>query len=230
MADAVVVLENVSLRYGNLLAVEQLSLTVHSREMFGLLGPNGSGKSSTLAAVAGILEPAEGSVRVNDIDKRGHAAEFARCIGFVPQEPALYEELSAFDNLDFFASLYDLTRIERRRRIADILERVGLAHRADDRVASYSGGMLRRLNLAVALVHNPSVLLLDEPSAALDSDSRNVLFDLLDELRGEGKAILFATHNLDEAERWCDRVAVLHNGTLTACGEPALARAGEQCV
>ena len=221
MADAAVVLKNVSLRYGSLEAVEQLSLTIHHGEMVGLLGPNGSGKSSTLAMVAGVLEPAAGSVRVNGIARRERPADYARCIGFVPQEPALYDELTAFDNLDFFASLYDLNRRERRRRVAAVLDRVGLTERAADRVATYSGGMLRRLNLAASLLHDPMVLLLDEPSAALDSASRDVLFELLDELRGEGKAILFATHHLDEAERWCDRVAVLRQGRLTAMGRPA---------
>jgi ABC-2 type transport system ATP-binding protein len=220
MGEAIVVLENVSLRYGNLAAVERLSFTVRSGEILGLLGPNGSGKSSTLAVIAGILEPATGSVRVNGITKRERSAEYARCIGFVPQEPALYEELSGRTNLDFFASLYDISRRARGRNIERVLHRVGLAERAFDRVGTYSGGMLRRLNLAAALIHDPRVLLLDEPTAALDPASRDGFFQLLDELRTEGKAILFATHHLDEAERWCDRVAVLRQGHLVASGPP----------
>jgi ABC-2 type transport system ATP-binding protein len=221
MGDAIVVVENVSLRYGAVAAVDRLSLAISPGEIFGLLGPNGSGKSSSLAVIAGILEPATGSVRMNGITSRERPAEYARCIGFVPQEPALYEELSGRSNLDFFASLYDLSRRERSRRIDRVLHRVGLADRAFDRVSTYSGGMLRRLNLAAALVHDPLVLLLDEPTAAFDAASRDGFFELLDDLRNEGKAILFATHHLDEAERWCDRVAVLRQGRLAACGPPA---------
>lgn len=221
MLDAVVALENVSLLYGKRTAVDRLSLTVQAGEIVGLLGPNGSGKSSTLTAIAGILHPVSGAIRVNGITKSDQPAEYARQIGFVPQEPALYEELSAFANLDFFASLFDLSRTERRRRIVRVLDRVGLTERAGDRVSTFSGGMIRRLNLAAAILHDPSVLLLDESSAALDPDSRDRLFDLLDELRCDGKAILFATHHLDEAERWCDRVAVLRQGRLVAYGRPS---------
>jgi linearmycin/streptolysin S transport system ATP-binding protein len=220
MGDAIVALDNVTLRYGQRTAVEQLSLTVRAGEIVGLLGPNGSGKSSTLAAVAGLLEPAAGSVRIDGIVRRECPTDYARRVGFVPQEPALYEELSGRANLDFVASLYNLARRARRQRVDHLLHRVGLADRAFDRVATYSGGMVRRLNLAAALVHNPQVLLLDEPTAALDAAARDGFFELLDELRGEGKAILFATHHLEEAERWCDRVAVLRHGRLIASGAP----------
>jgi ABC-2 type transport system ATP-binding protein len=214
-------LNHVSIRYGKLAAVDRLSLTIAPGEIFGLLGPNGSGKSSTLAAVAGLLEPAEGVIRVAGCCRRDFPLLYARRIGYVAQEPALYDELSAVDNLDYFASLYDLGRRERRRRIGLVLEQVGLSARAHDRVGALSGGLRRRLHVAAALIHGPAVLLLDEPSVALDPASRELLFRLLADLREGGLAIVVTTHQVDEAEQWCDRVGILRQGRLIAVGRPA---------
>jgi ABC-2 type transport system ATP-binding protein len=214
-------LEDVSIRYGPLVAVERMTLDIKRGEIFGLLGPNGSGKSTTLTAVAGLLEPAAGSIRVLGLERRERPAEYAGQIGFVPQAPALYDELSAFDNLDFFATLYDLKRQDRRRRIGRVLEQVGLSDRGRDRVGTLSGGMQRRLNIAVALIHDPAVLLLDEPSVALDPASRAVLFQLLNDLREQGRTVVLSTHQLEEAEQWCDRVGILRKGRLTTIGRPA---------
>lgn len=218
---AAIDLDDVSIRYGKVLAVDRLTLEIPAGEIFGLLGPNGSGKSTTLAGIAGSLEPCSGTIRVRGITRHEQASAYASLIGHVPQEPALYEELSAAANLDFFASLHGVGRRERRRRIARILEMVELAERADDRVESYSGGMKRRLNLAAALLHDPAVLLLDEPTIALDPHSREVLYRVLHEGRERGKAIVLTTHLLDEAEQWCDRVGILKKGRLIACGRPA---------
>jgi ABC-2 type transport system ATP-binding protein len=222
MADnAAIALDDVTIRYGALIAVERLTLHVQHGEMFGLLGPNGSGKSSTLWAVAGLLQPCGGSIQIEGVCCREQPADYACRVGFVPQEIALYEELSAFDNLVFFASLYDIRGVERKRRVDRVLEQVGLSGRARQRVAEFSGGMKRRLNLAAGLLHEPSVLLLDEPSVALDPASRDALFQILNDLCKQGRAILLTTHQLDEAEQWCDRVGILRQGRLVAVGRPA---------
>jgi ABC-2 type transport system ATP-binding protein len=211
---------DVRVRYGPRVAVDGVSLDVRRGEIVGLLGPNGSGKSSTLAAAAGVLDPAEGTVAVEGLIRAADPAGFARRIGFVPQECGLYEELTAADNLSFFGQLYGLAGHDLRRRVARVLSRVGLADRAAHRVGTLSGGMRQRLNLAAALIHDPPVLLLDEPTAALDPASRDVLFADLARLRDDGHAVLLSTHHLDEAELGCDRAAVLDAGRLVACGKP----------
>ena len=213
-------LDAVSVRYGRRAAVDQLSLRVFGGEIVGLLGPNGSGKSSTLAVCAGVLDPAAGTVLVNDVSPRRRPAAYARLVGFVPQEIALYEELTAADNLAFFGNLYGLHGRLLQNRVSACLDLVGLSDRARQRVDTLSGGMQRRVNLACALIHEPRVLLLDEPTAALDPASRDSLFETLGRLRAAGRAVLLTTHHLEEAEQWCDRVGVLANGKLVAAGRP----------
>src|SRR5262245_23602743 len=213
-------LVDVRVRYGARLAIDAVSLEVRRGEIVGLIGPNGSGKSTTLAVAAGVLDPAEGSVAVAGIPRSANPVAFATRIGFVPQQCGLYDELTTFDNLAFFGRLYGLEGHDLRRRVARVLSRVGLTGRAGHRVATFSGGMKQRLNLAVALIHDPPVLLLDEPTAALDPASRDALFADLSRLRDDGHAVLLSTHHLDEAEIGCDRVAVLDGGRLVATGPP----------
>jgi len=214
-------LNEITIRYGEVIAVDHLSLNVERGEIFGLLGPNGSGKSSMLAAAAGVLTPIEGTVSVDGICRRQKPAEFASRIGLVPQELALYEELSAIENLRFFGRLYGMGRRELRSRVQFVLEHVGLLERANDLVGKLSGGMKQRINLAVALLHGPSVLLLDEPTVALDTVSRDTFFATLYRLRDEGHSIILTTHLLDEAEQWCDRIGILQRGSLVAVGKPS---------
>jgi ABC-2 type transport system ATP-binding protein len=211
---------NVRARYGPRFAVDGVSLDVNRGEIVGLLGPNGSGKSTLLALAAGILEPAEGLVTVSGRSRMSNPVAFAASVGFVPQECGLYEELTAADNLLFFGRLYGLAGHDLNRRVIRVLSRVGLSGQAGLRVATFSGGMRQRLNLAVALIHDPILLLLDEPTAALDPAARDALFADLTRLRDNGHAILLSTHHLDEAESGCDRVAVLDRGRLVACGTP----------
>jgi ABC-2 type transport system ATP-binding protein len=213
-------LVNVRVRYGQRLAVDGVSLDVRRGEIVGLLGPNGSGKSTVLAVAAGILDPAEGSVAIGGTSRADDPLKFATQVGLVPQECGLYDELSAADNLSFFGKLHGLAGHELRRRVIRVLARVGLTDRAAHRVETFSGGMKQRLNLAVALIHDPPVLLLDEPTASLDPASRDALFADLTRLRDDGHAVLLSTHHLDEAELGCDRVAVLDRGRLVACGKP----------
>lgn len=214
-------LSEVRARYGPRVVLDGVSLTVRRGEIVGLLGPNGSGKSTTLAIAAGIREPASGWVAVEGVRRDADPAGYARRIGFVPQECALYEELTAADNLSFFGRLYGLSGSDLRRRVARCLARVRLSDRAGHRVASLSGGMKQRLNLAAALLHDPPVLLLDEPTAALDPAGRDALYADLARLRDDGHAILLSTHHLDEAELSCDRVAILAGGRVVADGPPA---------
>jgi ABC-2 type transport system ATP-binding protein len=213
-------LVEVTVRYGARVAVDRVSLTVCRGEIVGLLGPNGSGKSSTLAVAAGVLDPCSGSVAVEGRSRTADPVAFAVRVGLVPQEPAVYDELTAFDNLVFFGELYGLTGSDLRRRAVRALSRMKLTDRAHHRVSTFSGGLKQRLNLAAALLHDPPVLLLDEPTAALDPAGRDALFADLVRFRDDGHAVLLTTHHIDEAESGCDRVGVLENGKLVACGAP----------
>lgn len=220
-------LRAVRVRYGDTTALDGVSLDVARGEVVGLLGPNGSGKSTTLLAAAGVLDPAEGTVTVNGIARAAEPAGYAAKVGLVPQDCALYDELTAADNLLFFGRLYGLGGRELRRRVARSLSRVRMSDRAGHRVGTLSGGMKQRVNLAAALLHDPPVLLLDEPTAGLDPASRDALLADLARLRDDGHAVLFSTHQLDETETVCDRVAVLDHGRLVACGRPCeLLRSG----
>lgn len=213
-------LADVRVRYGKTLALDGVSFAVNRGEIAALLGPNGSGKSTTLAVAAGILDPEAGTVEACGIDRRTDPAAYAHSIGLVPQEPGLYEELSAEANLTFFGRLYGLSGYDLRCRVAVALDRVRLTDRAKDRVSTYSGGMKQRVNLAIALLHDPPLLLLDEPTASLDPKSRENLFADLHRLKDAGHAILLTTHHLDEAETGCDRIVVLNRGTVAAQGTP----------
>lgn len=201
--------------FGTVRAVDGLSLEVRSGEVFGLLGPNGAGKSTTIGMAIGLLRPDEGSVELVGVGSP-HDPEVRRKIGLAPQAIALYEDMSGLENLEFFARLYELP--DAKRRANDVLELVGLSQRARDHVAGYSGGMQRRLNLAVALLHDPPLLMLDEPTAGVDPQSRNSILELVRNLAKEGRTVLYTTHYMEEAQRLCDRVGVLDNGKLLDVG------------
>lgn len=207
-------LDNVSKAYGDQLAVDGLSLQTKAGEIFGLLGPNGAGKSTSCALITGLLAPDRGQVRIDGVDPR--TPRIRQRIGLAPQKLALYDRLSARSNLQFFASLYGLSGQRARDAIGTALAQVGLADRADDTVATFSGGMLRRLNLACALVHDPDLILLDEPTAGVDPQSRNRLFESVLALKAAGKTVIYTTHYMEEAERLCDRVAIIDHGRLLA--------------
>ncbi|MBX9625007.1 MAG: ABC transporter ATP-binding protein [Gemmataceae bacterium] len=213
-------LQAVRVRYGDRVAVDGVTLAAHRGEVVGLLGPNGSGKSTTLAAAAGVIDPVEGTVAVEGVERAADPAGYARRFGLVPQRPALYDELTAADNLRFFGRLYGFGGRELARRVARGLARVGLTDRAAHRVGTFSGGMRQRVNLAAALLHDPPVVLLDEPAAALDPECRDALLADLARLRDDGHAVLLSTHHPDEAGHACDRVVVLDRGRVAATGRP----------
>jgi ABC-2 type transport system ATP-binding protein len=201
--------------YGATVALDSMSLEVRPGEVFGLLGPNGAGKSTTVSLAVGLLEPDRGSVAIAGLGAPTDPRVRAK-IGVAPQSLAIYEELSAEENLRFFAAIQGLdgAAVEERTRWA--LEFVGLTGRARDRVATYSGGMKRRLNLAVGVVHDPPLLLLDEPTVGVDPQSRNAIFENILALKRQGRTILYTTHYMEEAQRLCDRVAIIDQGRLHA--------------
>lgn len=207
-------LNGVSRSFGDLLAVDQFSIEIPRGEIFGLLGPNGAGKSTLVSMISGQLRPTSGSVLVNGLPPVSIAAK--RQMGIAPQSLAVYEELSARDNLEFFGRLYGLNGAGLKSSCEKVLEFVGLSDRAADRVEHYSGGMKRRLNLAIALLHEPQVLLLDEPTVGVDPQSRNRLFESILALKEQGKTIVYTTHYMEEAEKLCDRVAIVEQGKLLA--------------
>jgi ABC-2 type transport system ATP-binding protein len=213
--------QDISKSYAGRLAVEALSFTLKPGEILGLLGPNGAGKTTAISMVSGIATPDRGHVTWSGHPMHGANAEAKRHIGVVPQELALYDRLTAFDNAMTFGALYGLPRETLKPRVQEALRLVGLDDRAQDKPATFSGGMKRRLNLACALVHDPDVLLLDEPTVGVDPQSRNAIFENLETLKSRGKAIVYTTHYMEEAERLCDRVMIVDAGKVIA--EDALA-------
>jgi ABC-2 type transport system ATP-binding protein len=194
-----------------------LSLDVRRGEIFGLLGPNGAGKSTTIHCIIGLLEPDEGEIRINGTGKPSQPAVRAR-MGIAPQALSIYEVLTAEENLAFFGQLYGLTGHQLKQRVDWTLDFVGLTNRRSDAVKTYSGGMKRRINLAVALLHDPDIILLDEPTVGVDPQSRNSIFDNILALKAEGRTIIYTTHYMEEAERLCDRVGIMDQGKLLALG------------
>ena len=204
--------------YGRVVAVDGASLSVEPGQLVGLLGPNGAGKSTTVAMIAGLVTPDGGAVTIGGKPLGGDTDPQKRLIGLVPQDLALYEELSAAANLRLFGALYGLTGRPLEDAIGSALLLVGLAERAGDRVKTFSGGMKRRLNLAASLLHDPDILLLDEPTVGVDPQSRNAIFDNLEWLKRRGKALLYTTHYMEEAERLADRIVVIDDGTVVGDG------------
>jgi ABC-2 type transport system ATP-binding protein len=202
--------------FGPLVALDDVSFSVARGQLVGLLGPNGAGKTTTVSMIAGLVTPDNGEVLIGGARLGGDTDPKKRQIGLVPQDLALYDELSAGANLRFFGALYGLSGAALDKAIAATLELVGLADRVNDRVATYSGGMKRRLNLAAGLLHDPDILLLDEPTVGVDPQSRNAIFDNLELLKSRGKALLYTTHYMEEVERLADRIVVMDHGKVIA--------------
>ena len=207
-------------RYGDVEAVKGLDLYVDN-EIYALLGPNGSGKTTTVNMLTSMLKITEGTASVCGYDVQQESAKVRECISYVPQDMAVDIRLTGRENVELFAKLYGIRdRAERKRRVNEVLEIMNLSDRADERTKKYSGGMRRRLELAQALVHNPKVLFLDEPTVGLDVSSRRLIWEYIVKLRNSGVTIFVTTHQMDEAERYCDRVGILKKGVLTAEGRP----------
>ncbi len=207
--------QNLRKSYGALVAVDGISFRVERGECFGLLGPNGAGKSTTIHCVVGALRPDSGEIHVDgDADPTRPAVRLK--IGVAPQAIALYDDLSAQENLEFFGKLYGLGGDVLKERVEMALEFSGLTSRRKDRVSAYSGGMQRRLNLVCGILHDPPVIFLDEPTAGVDPQSRNHLFENIEALKRLGRTIVYTTHYMEEAQRLCDRVAIVDQGKILA--------------
>ena len=216
---ALLEVKDLQLSYGERCAVEKLSFEVKRGECFGLLGPNGAGKSSTLACLAGLLDTWQGELVMDNQSLRpARAVEMRSHIGLVPQDLAVYDELSARENLEFFASLAGVDRAGCKKAAERGLELAGLTDRADERVDCFSGGMKRRLNLAIGDVHQPPILMLDEPTVGVDPQSRNHIFDTLETLVADGRTLIYTTHYMEEAQRLCDRILIMNEGRSLGCG------------
>jgi ABC-2 type transport system ATP-binding protein len=209
-------IRNLRKSFGSLVAVDNVSFSLDRGKLVGLLGPNGAGKTTTVSLIAGLLTPDRGEVLVGGQRLSGDTDPAKRRIGLVPQDLALYDELTARDNLRFFGALYDLAGRALHDAMDGALELVELADRAGDRVKTFSGGMKRRLNLAAGLLHDPEILLLDEPTVGVDPQSRNAIFEKLEVLKGRGKTLLYTTHYMEEAERLADRIVVMDHGKVIA--------------
>lgn len=215
--DALVTVRRLTKRFGDRTAVDNISFEIRSGEIFGLLGPNGAGKSTTVNILSTYLPPDSGDVMIAGLSVRD-GMDVKRRVGVAPQEIALYDDLTALENLNFFARLYDLPRAERKARAQEVLVQVGLTDRAREPVKGFSGGMKRRLNLALGILHRPAFLMLDEPTVGVDPQSREKIFEIIRELRDAGATLLYTTHYMEEAEQLCDRIAIIDDGRIIAMG------------
>jgi ABC-2 type transport system ATP-binding protein len=214
-------------RFGPHTAVDHVNLTIEPGEMFGLLGPNGAGKTTTIRMLTTLLKPATGTVTVLGVDAVARPMLVRRMIGYVPQMLSADANLTGVENVELFARLFDVPRKERTQKVADALDAMGLTEAATRLAGTYSGGMIRRLELAQALINAPRLLVLDEPTVGLDPIARGVVWDYITRLRDEhDMTVLMTTHYMDEADAYCDRVSLMHRGTIRATGRPADLRAG----
>lgn len=211
-------LDRLTQRYGSLTALDDVSLTIESGEFFGLLGPNGAGKSTLMSLIAGLRTPAAGAITLDGAKLSPRDVAGRTALGFVPQTIALYDDLTAEQNLRIFGELYGLRGATLRARIDEALTAVQLADRRRHRVKTFSGGMQRRLNLVAALLHRPKLLLCDEATVGVDPQSRNAIFDFLEQRNREGLTIIYSTHYMEEATRLCSRIAIIDHGRILALG------------
>lgn len=220
--ESVILAENVVKRFGNIVAVNDISFEVKKGEIFAFLGPNGAGKSTTISMLTTMLRPTAGKLILNGHDVTREQAKARRSFGIVFQDPALEEELTARENMEIHAILYAIPKLEQSSRIEELLKLVDLWGRKDSYVKTYSGGMRRRLEIARGLMHHPKILFLDEPTLGLDTQTRNMLWNYVKRLRDEvDMTIFFTTHYLDEAEAAADRIAIMDHGKIVATGTTA---------
>jgi len=220
MSEAFLVAQDLHKSFNEHKAVDGVSFTIYKGEIFGLLGPNGAGKTTTIRMLSTVLQPDRGDITIGGYSVRHKSDAVRNLIGVCPQELALYEELSALDNLVFFGRMAGLDGKEARAQAAARLELLGLTERAKGRVDKFSGGMKRRVNLAVSLMGHPELLFMDEPTVGIDPQSRNNIYETIEGLRGKGMTILYTTHYMEEANRLCDRVAIMDGGRIIAMDTP----------
>ena len=205
-------------RFGDIHAVAGVTFHIEPGETYGLLGPNGAGKTTSISMIAGLLEPDAGAVSVLGQNMTPTSLDPKAEVGLVPQDLAIYPDLTARENLRFFGRLYGMERTVLDTRVEEVLEVIGLTDRADDRADEFSGGMKRRLNIGIGLLHKPQLLILDEPTVGVDPQSRNAILESVEKLSSAGLAVLYTTHYMEEAERLCDRVGIIDQGEIKAEG------------
>jgi ABC-2 type transport system ATP-binding protein len=218
MSENILVADGLIKAFGDLKAVNGVSFHIGEGETYGLLGPNGAGKTTTISMVTGLLTIDSGSVVVAGEDIKTNSTRGRAAIGLVPQDLAIYPDLTAEENLAFFGRLYGMAGEDLTRRVSEVLDVIGLSERKDDLTKEYSGGMQRRLNIGIGLLHQPRLLILDEPTVGVDPQSRNAILEAVEELSRAGMAVLYTTHYMEEAERLCDRVAIIDEGVIQAEG------------
>ena len=214
-------IEGLTKKYKDITAIDNLSLVIRSGELFGLLGPNGSGKTTTINCLSGLVKPTKGKMKVAGFDVETETQKVREVLGVSPQETAVYSHLSGRENIELFGALYSISKAELKRNAEHLIEKVGLVEDAGRRVGKYSGGMKRRVNMAMALVQDPKVTFLDEPTVTMDPQSRRAIWDFIRELKANGKTIVLTTHYMEEAEELCDRVGIIDRGRLIELGSPA---------
>jgi ABC-2 type transport system ATP-binding protein len=219
MNDAIVI-DDLAKHFGSVKAVDGLNLKVPEGELFGLLGPNGSGKTTTINVLCGLLQPTRGRVFVGGYEVGKSDGRVKELIGVCPQEPAIYSKLSGRENVELFGQLHSMPKDELRRRTDLYLQKLQLLDDAKRKAGKYSGGMQRRISLIMAIIHGPSVAFLDEPTVAMDPQSKHVVWEFIREFKAQGKTVVLTTHYMEEAEELCDRVGIIDHGRLIALGVP----------
>jgi ABC-2 type transport system ATP-binding protein len=205
-------------KFGRQTVLDKLNFNIYKGEIFGMVGPNGAGKSTFISVLTSLLKPSSGDILINSYSVAKQSDKIKSSIGFVPQDIALYPMLSGIDNLKFWAGIYNLKGQIKKERIVEALEIVKLEDRAGNRVSEYSGGMKRRLNIAVALLHHPRILVMDEPTVGVDIQSRRYILEAVKNLKNEGRTVIFTSHYIDEMESLCDRIAIIDKGKIAALG------------
>ncbi|MDO4727389.1 MAG: ABC transporter ATP-binding protein [Bacteroidota bacterium] len=215
-------LVNVSKKYNNTedFAVNNINIDIYSGEIFGLLGPNGAGKTTLISMICGLIEPNQGEILIQNWNYHQHRNTILQHCGVVPQEYALYPNLTARENLVFFGSMFGIKGKELNQRLDYYLNKLGLSKFANQKIAYFSGGMKRRVNLIASILHQPQILFLDEPTVGVDIQSKNAIINLLEEINKQGTTIIYTSHHLLEAQLLCNRIAIMENGSIFACDTP----------
>ncbi len=220
MTGSEILIENLTKKFEDVTAVDSLFLEIEKGELFGLLGPNGAGKTTVIKTLCGLLKPTSGSIWVGGFDFQKEAAKVKELIGVCPQDTAAYPYLSGRENVELFGNLHAMPKQKLKKNTEELLEKMSLSEDAGKRLGKYSGGMKRRINLIMALVHDPEIAFLDEPTVAMDPQSRHAVWDFIRELKERGKTIILTTHYMEEAEELCDRIGIIDHGKLIALGSP----------
>jgi ABC-2 type transport system ATP-binding protein len=220
MAEPAIVIDNLVKKFEDVTAVDGINLQVSKGELFGLLGPNGAGKTTTINILCGLIKPTSGSCKVGGYDVQKETAKVKELIGVCPQETAIYPYLTGIENVELFGNLHTMDREMLKSRREILIKNMGLTQDAKRRAEKYSGGMKRRLSLILALIHDPQIAFLDEPTVAMDPQSRHAVWDFIKDLKKEDKTIILTTHYMEEAEELCDRVGIIDYGKLIALGSP----------